>query len=327
MDPRLSKVSICEIIRVLSCEKILALQFFDWVQDNNPSVYRNGNVCSLMIDNCGRLNDYDTMRALLKRFKHEDICLNDSAFGFLPVLDSGKARSMESVSLVVNVLGEVGGSVRSSGVQALIGMLCGSDCFELADYVIEITEKKAGYYAILVREKLKRGRIEQACDVINRMCVQGCEPDTKVYNYILGSLCKNNKLDEALTLLEEMKRMEVEPDGITFEIFISSSWRLGKMEVAKETFDRGRYEEAYEFVRNFEVKKMPQVHKMFSLLARLYRVNGNLDVAARIIGEMMERGLKPEFRSYVETVKALGMTGSKDLASDLKTKFAKFRVE
>ncbi|XP_076916371.1 pentatricopeptide repeat-containing protein At2g18520, mitochondrial-like [Bidens hawaiensis] len=145
---------------------------------------------------------------------------------------------MESVSSVVNVLGEVGGSVRSSGVHALISMLCGSDCFELADYVIEITEKKAGYYAVLVREKLKRGCIEQACDVIKRMRVQGCEPDTKIYNYVLGSLCKNNKLNEALTLLEEMKRTNVELDEITFEMFISSSCRLGNMEVAKESFEQ-----------------------------------------------------------------------------------------
>ncbi|KAD0157058.1 hypothetical protein E3N88_44696 [Mikania micrantha] len=196
IDTRLSKVPICEIIKVLSFEKVPAMQFFEWVRDNHPDLYCNGDICSLMVDNCGWLNDFDTMRALLKQFKQERICLDDKAFGFLPVLDSSKANAMESITLVIQVLDEIGGSVRGSGVYALIHMLCVADCFDLS-----------------------------------------------------------------------------------------------------------------------------------ILLARLHQEKGNIDAAGRILNEMMEKGLKPDFLYYAKTIKILRLVGGKDLALDLKNKFAKFRVE
>ncbi|KAL8248971.1 hypothetical protein R6Q59_005839 [Mikania micrantha] len=350
IDTRLSKVPICEIIKVLSFEKVPAMQFFEWVRDNHPDLYCNGDICSLMVDNCGWLNDFDTMRALLKQFKQERICLDDKAFGFLPVLDSSKANAMESITLVIQVLDEIGGSVRGSGVYALIHMLCVADCFDLSMYVMEITEKKVNYYAILVREKCRRGCTDEAHALLKQMRVENCEPDSKIYNYILGSLCKTDKFSEALTLLEEMKEAGVDPDEITFEIFISYACRHGWMDFANESFDRllqsgrvprlstyaavvkgyfsaGRYEEAYAYVCDIEVKKMPGIHKMFSLLARLHQEKGNIDAAGRILNEMMEKGLKPDFLYYAKTVKILRLVGGKDLALDLKNKFAKFRVE
>ncbi|KAI3824445.1 hypothetical protein L1987_05905 [Smallanthus sonchifolius] len=350
MDITLSKASICEIIRVLSFEKVPTLRFFEWVRDNNPDLYRNADVCSLMVDNCGWLNNYDTMRALFKQFKHEQICLNDKAFAFLPVLDSSKARAMESISLVIRVLGEIGGSVHSSGVYALISMLCVTDSFELAKYVMEVTEKKSSYYAILVREKCRRGCVEEAYGLIKQMRAEDCEPDSKIYNYVLSSLCKVDKVTEALGLLEEMEEAGVDPDEITFEIFISYACRLGRMEFANESFDRlvhtgrrprvstyaaivkgyfnaGRYEEAYAYVRDIEVKRMSVVHKMFSLLTGLHQNKGDIDAARRILDEMTEKGLKPDFLYYAKIVNVLRRVGGKDLARDLKNKFDKFRVE
>lgn len=346
----LTKLSICQIFTVLSCEKVPALQFFEWVRENNSDLYRNSEVCSLMIDNCGWLDDYETMTDLLKEFRREGICLSDKAFGFLPVLDSSKAKSMECIELVVRVLDQVGGSVRSSGVFALINFLCGIDCFEFAKFVIEITEKKLNYYAILVREKCKRGCSDEAYDLLDEIKTAGCEVDSKIYNYILGSLCKSDNLSQALTLLEEMKETGVDPDEITFEIFITNSCRLGRMEFAKESLNRlikmgrtprvsthvavvkgycnaGRYDEAHEYVRDMEVKKMPAVNKMYSLLARMHQKKGNVDVSRRILNEMMEKGLKPDFTYYAKTVNMLRRTGGKDLARDLQKKFSQFRIE
>lgn len=350
MDVRLSKQSVCEILGVLSCERVLALQFFEWVRDNNLELYRNGDICSLMADNCGWLNDYDTMKVLLEQFKDEKICLNDKAFGFLPVLDSSKAHAMESIASVIRVLDEIGGSVRNSGVIAIINMLCVLDSFESAKFVMEITEKKLNYYAILVREKCRRGNLEEARALIDEMWVVGCKPDSKIYNYILGSLCKSDKLSEALILFEEMKENGVNPDTITFEVFIANSCRLGRMEFANESlkrlmhkgysprvsahtalvkgyFNAGRYQEAYEYVLDVEVKKIPATNKVYSLLARLHQQKGNIDVARRILDEMMEKGLKPDFLYYSRTLNVLRHTGGRDLAHDLQKKFSKFRIE
>ncbi|KAL4583238.1 hypothetical protein LXL04_007806 [Taraxacum kok-saghyz] len=346
----LCKRSVCEIFRVLSCEKVQALQFFEWVRDNNPDIQRSAVVCSLMIDNCGWLADYDTMQDLLVQFKQEEICLTDNAFTFLPVLDSSKSHAMESISKVLGILNEVGGSVCSSGIIAMIHMLCVLDSFELAKFVMEVTEKKPSYYAILVREKCRRGYPNEAYDLLDEMRMAGCEPDTKIYNYILGSFCKSDTFPKALSLLEEMKGKDIHPDLITCEAVITNLCRSGKMDFAKEFlkkllhigqmprlsthavfvkgyFDAGKYEEAYEYVRDIEMKKMPATNKMYGFLARIHQKKGNVDVACRILDEMMEKGLKPDFKDYKKIGNVLRHTGSRHLAQDLQKKFSKFRVE
>nr|XP_043616272.1 pentatricopeptide repeat-containing protein At1g12775, mitochondrial-like [Erigeron canadensis] len=313
-------------------------------------LYHNVDVCSLMIDNCGWVGDYDTMRAVLERFREEGVCINDKAFGFLPVLDSRKTDIIEKVELVVRILRDVGGSVGKSGVYELIRMLCGVDCFELAKFVMEITGKQLGYYAILVREKCRRGCVDEAFGLIVEMREAGCEPDCKIYNYILGSLCKHDKLSEALSLFKEMKEKGVDPDPITFETFIANSCRLGRMEFASESLKRlmhmgltprvsthialvkgycnaGRYDKAYEYVRDMEMKKVPTTNKMYTVLARMHQKKGNVDAARKILDEMMERGLKPDFSSYLKTVNVLKHTGSRDLAQGLQKQFSKFKIE
>ncbi|XP_023759313.1 pentatricopeptide repeat-containing protein At5g61990, mitochondrial [Lactuca sativa] len=350
MGITLSKRSVCEIFRVLSCDRVPGLKFFEWVRDNNPDIHRSADVCSLMIDNCGWLGDYDTMKDLLMQFKQEGICLTDNAFAFLPVLGSSKSHAMESISLVIQILNEVGGSIRSSGVFSMIHMLCVVDSFELAKFVMEVTEKKLNYYAIIAREKCRRGHSDEAYALLGEMRMAGCEPDSKIYNYILGSLCKNDKLSEAMNLLKEMKEAGVDPDPITFEVIIANSCRSGKMEFAKEIlrrllhmghtprltthaafvkgyFDAGKYEEAYEYVRDIEVKKMPATNKMYGFLARIHQRKGNIDVACRILDEMMEKGLKPDYRNYKKIENVLRHTGGRHLAQELQNKFSKFRVE
>ncbi|KAI3758683.1 hypothetical protein L6452_06254 [Arctium lappa] len=350
MDIKLSTTSIFEIFQVLSFERLHGLQFFEWVRDNNWDSYRKADVYSLMIDNCGWLGDYNTMTSLLEKFNQERICLTDKAFGFLSVLDSSKPQAMESIESVIGILNKVGGSTRHSGIFAMIHMLCAIDSFEMAKFVMKITENKLSYYAILVREKCRRGCSEEAYALIGEMRVAGCEPDTKIYNYILGSLCKSGKLAEALHMLKEMKEMGVDPDLITFEVFISSSCRLGNLELANQIlkmltdtgriprletyaalvrgyYNAGRKEEAYKFVQDLEVKKMPAVNKMYSLLANFHQREGNIDVAHRIFNEMMEKGLKPDYLHYAKTKNVLRHTGDRQLAQDLQKKFLKFRVE
>ncbi|PWA78060.1 tetratricopeptide-like helical domain-containing protein [Artemisia annua] len=350
VDGNLTKRSVSEVFKVLSCEKVLAVEFFDWVGANNKEMCGNVDICSLMIDNCGWVGDYETMKVLLQRFKDEVICLNDKAFGFLHVVGVSKARGRECVEMVVRVLSEVGGSVRNSGVFELVKMLGGIDEFELAKFVIEITERKLSYYGVLVRDMCRRGRLDEARGLIGEMRVAGCEPDTKIYNYVLSGLCKREMISEAMSLAEEMKEKGVEPDEITFEIFITNSCRAGKMELVNESLERlistgrpprlstyvaivkgyfnaGRYDEAYKFVHDMEGKKMPAINKMYSLLARLHQRKGNVKGASSIFDEMMRKGLKPDFSSYEKTVNVLRNTGGKDIARDLKEKYSKFRIE
>lgn len=345
MNVSFSTAALTEIFRVLNCERVSALRFFIWIRGLHPKLHFNSDICSLIIDNCGWLDDYDTMKSLLKDFKTRRVCLTKKAFGFLPVFSLSKASAMDSIRGLIIVLDEVGGSCRSTGIRALIVMLSDLGSFEMAKFVIEITERKPSYYNILILEQCRRCNFKEAQDMLEEMEQLGCNPDSKSYNYILSSLCKNNRTAETHELLEKMQKRGCPPDAITFEIFIYYSTRLGKLDFALEFLDqmmsrsieprltthaafiRGyldseQNEEAYNYVIDSRVKYKDSSNFIYSLLASLHRKKGNLLIAQKILIEMMDKGLRPHLPVYMKVLRQLQKFRRGDLASDLKIRFS-----
>ncbi|KAG2714105.1 hypothetical protein I3843_03G013200 [Carya illinoinensis] len=345
MNLSLSISLVTEIFRVLSWERVSALRFFAWIRSSRPDLCCNSDVCSLVIHNCGWLDDYKAMLCILNDYKLKRICLTKMAFGFLPVFVSNKDSIMHSVRRVVEVLNEVGGSCRTSGVHSLIEMLSSLGSFEMAKFVMEITERKTGYYNILIKEKCWRCDFEGAKEILDEMRQMGCDPIVNTYNYLLSSLCRSDKTDEACQLLEEMQERNCLPNPLTFEIFIYHSCRLGKFDLAIEFLDRMisngleprltthaafikayfnslRYEEAHKYVVDSSVKHRCSSNSLYSLLASLHRKKGNVVVALNIILEMITEGLRPNFAVYMRVLKHLQKSGRDDLARDLKSRFS-----
>ncbi|CAA0837677.1 Unknown protein [Striga hermonthica] len=347
MSSKLSSHSIAEVFKVLNERGISGLRFFKWIWGNNHRLRRNAIVCSLIIDNVGRSNDYETMFVLLKAFTYEKICLTYSAFLFLPILASENSSLNEPTQKVVDLLNKVGGSCRNSGVHALIEMFCNLCLFEMARYVIKVTESKKSYYCLLIRAKCKNGLLEDAYSIIREMQETHCMPDTTIYNYPIGSLWKSGKMDVAFALLNKMKTIGVHPDAITFEILINFVCSLGMMDdvhelldqmasqgleprpttharVIKTLFAAEKYEAAHKYVVNPSCKTCSNM--MYSLLANLYREKGDVLSARDLLVEMMDMCLKPNFSVYVKIVKQLRKIGKRNLARDLQDRHSKFVV-
>lgn len=345
MNLRLSVASVTEIFRVLNLERLSAMRFFGWISHSRSGLSRNYDICSLIIDNCGRLGDYETMRCLLKDFNSKRVCLTSKAFGFVPVFTLSKASIMDFVRKLIEVLDDVGGVCRRSGLFGLIEMFSVSGSFEMAKFVMEITERKTSYYNILVREMCRKCNFKEARDLLDEMRLFGCRPNAKTYNYLLSSLCKNNRDDEACNVLEEMQEAGCPPDALTFEIFIYYTYRLGKLDFAikfldqmvsrgleprltthaafiKGYFHSRRYEEAYEYVVDSGVTYKWPSNMIYSLLASLHQRNGNLISAQKILIEMIEKGLKPNFSVYKRVLEHLDKSGREDLAGDLRSRFS-----
>lgn len=345
MNVRLSTASMIEIFRVLNCEKVCALRFFKWVKHFQPELCDNYDICSLVIDNCGRLNDYESMHLLLEEFNEKQVCLTEKAFGFLPVMISSKASTRKEIKRVVEVLNKVGGSCRVSGVRALIEMFSVLRFFEMAQYVISKTEKKISYYNILIREMCRKCDFRLVRDLLDEMRQLECEPNCQSYNFILSGLCKNGEDAEACKVFKEMLEKNCPPDVVTYEIFIYNFCRLGKFSVALQFFDdmvvRGldpraathaafikgyfnlqRYKEAYEYVVSSSDIYKSSSNTMYSLLASLHDKNRNAVMAKNILLEMTNKGLKPNVSIYRRVLKHLQMIGREDMASSLVSGFS-----
>lgn len=318
-----SKSILRNTFKVLNQLRISGLMFFRILLDMNPKLRKSGDVCSMIINNCGWLGDYEAMLSLLKEFKLENICLTQMAFEFLPVFEPNKNSLMESTRRVVDVLNKVGGSCRNSGVTSLIEKFCSLNSFQMAKFVIEITEMSVRRYNILIRARCKRGQIEEARAIIQEMVELGCHPDATAYNYLLAYLCKSNRMDEACNVFNEMKEKGFHPNAITFEALIFHSSIRGQLDVAsqyldwmvmrdieprrathsaflKALFQTNQREKAYKYVNDLSAKFNTSSNTLYNLLAELHLKNGDPMTAKNIINEMMEKDLMPNSSIYLQ---------------------------
>ncbi|KAE8649843.1 pentatricopeptide repeat-containing protein At5g65560 [Cucumis sativus] len=341
---RLTNVLVGQILEMLNKHKISASRFFNWVSVQSCKFPCNSDVYSLLIDNFGRLDDYEGILPVLIEFGLKGIELNHKAFGFLLPLSNEHSMKLSVVKLV-KLLNEAGGTCRLSGIMALIEMFCSLGSFGMAKFVIEITEKRSSFYYIIVREKCKQKDFEGARCTLDEMRQVGCIPDAGILNYLLSSLCKNDKFGEAHNLLEEMLEQNCSPNSLTFEIIICHLCKIGNIESAlgyldmmvagglmprlsthaafvKSYFSSQRYEEAYQYAVDSSLKYVTTQNATYSLLATLHEKRGNLVDAQKILSELMDAGLKPHFHVYTRLLKKLQVQGRGDLANDLKRKIS-----
>ncbi|KAF8387985.1 hypothetical protein HHK36_026651 [Tetracentron sinense] len=347
MDVRLSLASIREIFQVLNSDGVSALPFFNWVRETHPNTDRNSEICSMIINNLIRLENYEKMLILLKDFKSKQICLTEKAFGSLLIYSSNGVSIRDSIKRVIELLNKAGGSCRSSGIHSLIKMLCISNSFDLAIFVMGETVKKTSYYNVLIWAKCQHGDFQEARDLIEEMRSFSCHPNANTYNYLLGSLCQNGKTAEACKLLEEMQEQGYLPDAVTFEILIYYSCRLGRSDFAtkflnqmmssgleprltthaafiKGYFNSKQYQEAHKYVVDMGVKFKCSSNTNYSLLASLHQKEGSVVKALEVLVEMIKKDIKPNFPVYMRVLKDLHKSGNGHLAADLKSRFSRF---
>ncbi|GAA0139680.1 hypothetical protein LIER_01177 [Lithospermum erythrorhizon] len=332
------------VFEILNIDKVSGMRLFRWVQSTNNKLHRSADFCALMLCNCGHLNDYETMGMLLKEFRQKGFCLSELAFEFLiPLFVSVDSGARESIKHIVELLRKAGGSCYSSGIHSLIRLLCLLDLFDMAKYVMQITEMKVAYLNILIQEKCKRGLQEDALGIISEMRGEGCHADTKSYNLILGSLCKMNKLDGAFSVLKDMKVQGVPADALSYDILIYFLCKIGKVNDAYRFFNQmvsegirprllvhasiieafmkvQQCEEAYRYVVDSCVKDPYSSPMIYTFLVKEHRKRGDIMSAQNIILEMMDKGLRPNYNEYMKVLRSL----KGQLATDLKNRYSLF---
>ncbi|KAK7271779.1 hypothetical protein RJT34_27959 [Clitoria ternatea] len=346
MNVSLSEAIVADIFQILASERVSALKFFHWLKCSNPKLFCDPEIASLFVNNCGLLGNYEAMVPILNEFKLKGVFLGMKAFGFLLDLKLGKDSTMECVRKVMDVFNEVGGLYPSCGVRLLIEMFGVSGSFEIAELVIRMAGKKVNDYHVLMRIMCKKDDCQRVVGLIKEMKKSGCELNASTYNLLLSCLCKNRKIDEAFQVLETMENCGL-LDEHTFGILISFLCKSHKFDlvlklldkmtlmgiqpnisthalVIKSYFESEKYEEAHGYVIGSVDKLSHSSNANYSLLATLHLKNGNLLLAYRILSEMMDKGLKPNFSVYMKIRKCLEKKAEKDLSRDLSRRYTSF---
>ncbi|KAI3885647.1 hypothetical protein MKW92_001902 [Papaver armeniacum] len=294
MDVNISLDLVREVFWRLNYDGVSGLHFFCWLY--------------MIIDNLGRVEDYDSMVVLFKDFSRKGICLSENAFAFLADSLEDEFNGRDNVR-------------KFSGIFYLIKMLCILKSFDLADF----------YYNVLAWAKCRGSEFQEARELFDGMKRFGCYPNSNTYNYLLGSLCKDGRIGEACSLVEVMNELGYMPDAITLRYSSFMPMISGGLEPRLTThaafikgyFNSNRFQEAYKYVVDMAVKYKYSGNVNYSLLASLHHKKGKLLDARDILVLMIEKGLKPNFPVYIKVSKDLYKAGMSHLAVDLKSRFSK----
>ncbi|XP_017420093.1 pentatricopeptide repeat-containing protein At3g53700, chloroplastic isoform X2 [Vigna angularis] len=285
MNVSLSDASVVDIFQILARDRVSALQFFDWLKVSDPDICCDPDIGSLFVNNCGLLWNFEAMVPVLRGFSLKRVFLGIKAFGFLLDLGLDKTSSMKCVKKIMTVFNEVGGVYQSFGVQLLIEMFGLSGSFEIAEFVIRTSGRKMKNYHVLMKIMCKRGDCKRVGDLVEEMERSNCDMNASTYNLLLSCLCKSGKIDEAWQVLE------------------------------------GKYEEAHVYVIGSADKLCYSSNANYSLLATLHLNNGNVLLASKVLSEMMDKGLKPNFSAYKKIKTHLEKKAEKDLSMELSRRY------
>ncbi|KAJ4784758.1 Pentatricopeptide repeat-containing protein [Rhynchospora pubera] len=335
---------VIEVLFALNKEGIPALRFFNWAMNCCPGFVPSAKIYNQLVNNLGRVDDYETMFGLLTKLSTRGFCLTEKAFAFLTLTRPDNLTS--SVEKIVGILNGVG-SCRGSGIFSLIRHLCSMNAFDLAISVMEKTSKSTRYYNALIAAKCKNGDFQGVREVFDEMSQSNCDPDMNSFNYILGCLLKYNRVNEACGLLETMERLGFTPDEITYELLVFHACKASRIDSATQFLDKmlleglrprlkthaafikgyfllGREADAFKYVLDMSLRDKFSVNVNYSMLSSLFCKSKRVSEAGRILYEMMEKGYRPNQRVYFRVVKMLHKQNKGDMASQLQNMFMKF---
>ncbi|GMI66808.1 hypothetical protein like AT3G61520 [Hibiscus trionum] len=196
-----------------------ALDLFDQMLRSECSadvtVYHNLIHC---LCKTGRMDDADS---LLLKFKQAGVCLDSVCYNAL-VNGFFKKNDVYKAYEIVKEMEKVGLKPDSVTYDTLIAYFCRSGNSALALRVMKQMVKNGlvptiTRFEALIRACCLNGKTKQAVKLFNDLSsITKTPPKNITYNILIESLCKNNEVKVALSLVEDMKAKGVKPDTTTY---------------------------------------------------------------------------------------------------------------
>ncbi|XP_041999534.1 pentatricopeptide repeat-containing protein At4g35850, mitochondrial-like [Salvia splendens] len=98
------------------------------------------------------------------------------------------------------------------------------------DMMLDGVKPERDTFHSLIIGTMKGARIQDAFFFRDEMRAMGLVPDVALYNYLISTCGKCNNSDQAISLLEEMKRSEVKPTGQTFICLLHACAASGRVD-------------------------------------------------------------------------------------------------
>lgn len=134
--------------------------------------------------------------------------------------------------------------------------------------------------------------MEEALSAFQEMKVQGMKPSLDTYNPIIHGLSKAGKFSDALRFLDEMKESGLDPDSETYDGLIGA---YGKFQL---------YDEMGECVKKMELEGCSPDHITYNILIQEYARAGILQRMEKLYQRMLSKRMRLQSSTFVAMLKA-----------------------
>merc|ERR1719456_285153 len=162
-------------------------------------------------------------------------------------------------------------------------------------------------YSTIVKGFCNSGSLDLALDILKDMQTDGkFTPDEVMYNSLLDGCAKEHRPNEALKLLEDMKKCGVHPSNYTLSIFVKLLGRCRRLNQAFSIIE--------DISREYGLKVNIQV---YTCLIQACFNNRQPTKAVALHDQIMKEGLTPDEMTYSALVKGCLQAGLVDKAVQL----------
>ncbi|XP_020210199.1 pentatricopeptide repeat-containing protein At3g61520, mitochondrial [Cajanus cajan] len=188
----------------------------------------------------GRMNDASVVVSKLKQagFRLDRACYNVLISGFC------KRKKLERVYELLDEMEETGVKPDTVTYNTLISYLGKTGDFATAGKMMEMMIKEGlkpsvvTYGAVIHAYCLKKN-VDEGMKIFRGMCsTSKVSPNTVIYNILIDALCKNDDVEKAVSLMEDMKVKGVRPNTTTYNAILKGVRDKKMLHKAFELMDR-----------------------------------------------------------------------------------------
>jgi len=162
-------------------------------------------------------------------------------------------------------------------------------------------------YSTLIKCFCASGNLNRALGLLTEMRADGkFVPDEMMYNTLLDGCAKEQRLSDALRLVQEMKNDQVRPSNYTLSMLVKLMGRCKKLSKAFDVVES--LTDEFGFRPNIQV---------YTCLIQACFFNRQPAKALSLLDKILEDGLRPDAKLYVSLVRGHLQMGLLDAAVDL----------
>ncbi|XP_002269136.1 pentatricopeptide repeat-containing protein At1g71210, mitochondrial [Vitis riparia] len=284
---------------------------------------------ALVEENC-----FDAFRVVVEQIRMRG--LDNEITHSIIVKNFCKQGQLDEAKAFVEQLVESGRVGLSGGhmVGLIVDALCKRKRFGEAGRLVEefqgsgmVSVEQA--YGVWIRDLVRAGRLDGALEFLHsKKESEGYVPEVCGYNILICRLLRENRLEEVLDLLMEMREGQILPDKVTMNAVLCFFCKAGMVDVALELYNSraefglspnsmaynylintlcgdGSTDEAYHVLKHSLEQGYFPGKKTFSILADALCQEGKLDKMKELVLVALDRNIMPSASTYDKFILAL----------------------